>query len=266
MDCAEIRDAFRHGALPSNAALQAHLAECQHCRELFEQDAEVGRSLGSQAALALPFPEPTFGPLEARLAHETGLRAWLRSRPTRLRFLLLVLSVLLAVGVGGALELRSDFGAYPTGRLVLLLGIYLIGILAALGKELSRALRRGSFIDHFGLLLAALGVPFLVALAPATEASRLLGPEGALGCFSYGALLTLPAAALLWAFDRNDQLSVRTVCLSAAALGMSANLVLELHCSNGNFRHVLLGHASLGVAWLLGWALARRLGRSAASA
>lgn len=263
MDCAEIRDSFRQGALQPNAALQAHLAECQHCRELFEQDAEVGRSLGSEAALPLPFPEPLFGPIEARLARETGLRAWLRSRPTRLRFTLVLVTVLLAVALGGALRLRSDFGAYPRERLVLLLGVYLLGILAAVGKELSRALRRGSLVDHFGLLLVALGLPFLVALAPATEASRSLGPEGALNCFSYGALLTLPAAALLWAFDRDDQLSVRTVCLSAAALGISANLVLELHCPNGNLRHVLLGHASLGLGWLLAWALTRRLSRAA---
>jgi hypothetical protein len=112
--------------------------------------------------------------------------------------------------------------------------------------------------------LGALALPFLVALAPATEASRALGPGGALSCFSYGTLLTLPTAALLWAFDRDDQLSLRTVYLSAAALGLSANLLLELHCGNGNFTHVVLGHASLGVAWLLVWALTRRMSRAGA--
>lgn len=265
MDCSEIRDAFRQGAPPSSSAVQTHLAECAQCRELFERGDEIGRLLGAEAALPLPFPEQLFAPIEARLARETGLRAWLRSRPTRARFALVVLSALLAVVVGGALNLRPDFAAYPGGHLVLLLGLYLACIVLAVRKELSWVVRGGSIADHFGLLLVALALPFLVALAPATEAARAAGPEGALNCFSYGALLTLPAAALLWAFDRDDQLSLRTVCLSAAALGLSANLVLELHCPSGNLRHVLLGHASLGLAWLFAWALARRFSRAAKS-
>jgi hypothetical protein len=197
------------------------------------------------------------------MARETGLRAWLRSRPSRLRFLVVALSAAAAVGIGGALRLRPDFSAYPSARLGLLLGAYLLGIAVAFGKELLSSARRRSLSADFALLLGALAVPFVIALWPATEAARSYEPAGALGCFSYGALLTLPTAALLWAFDRDDRLSLRTVCLSAAALGLSANLVLELHCPNGNAAHVLLGHASLGVAWLLAWLFTRRLTDSA---
>ena len=263
MDCAEIRDSFMHGEVPSNAAVQAHLAVCPQCRELFEHDAELGRSLASEAALAVPFPGELFNQIEARVAREAGLRAWLRSRPSKQRFLVALASALAAVALGGALALRSDFSAYPSLRLLLLLGVYLFGICVALGQELFLSARRGSFTGHVGLLLGALALPFLIALAPATDASRAFGPEGALGCFSYGALLTLPTAVLLWAFDRDDRLSLRTVCLSAVALGLSANLVLELHCPSGNLQHVLLGHASLGIAWLLAWALIRRSSRAA---
>jgi hypothetical protein len=262
MDCAEIRDAFARGVVLANADVQAHLRVCLHCRELFQRDAALGRSLASAADASVPFPEAFFGQLEARIARETGLRAWLRSRPSKLRFLLAALSVLAAVGVGGVLKIRPDFSGYSRARLVLLLGLYALGILVAFGRELVLSVRRGSASDHFGLLLGALGLPFLIAFAPATEASRGFGPGGALGCFAFGALLTLPTAALLWAFDRDDQLSLRTVCSSAAALGLSANLVLELHCPNGNRLHVLLGHASLGLAWLLAWTLTRRLGRT----
>jgi len=105
-------------------------------------------------------------------------------------------------------------------------------------------------------------VPILAAFAPATEMSRQAGAGGALGCFGYGALLTLPIAALLWAFDRDQRPSLRTVCLSAAGLGLCANLLLELHCGNGNAAHVLLGHASLGVAWLAAWTVGWRLSRA----
>jgi predicted anti-sigma-YlaC factor YlaD len=259
MDCAEIRDAFRRGAVPLSAEARAHLAECPHCRELLESDAALGRTLASAAALPAPFPTDFLDELEARVASETGVRAWLRSRPTKLRFLIALLSVLFAVGVGGVLNLRHDFSGYPRARLLVLLLVYSAGILIALGKELFLSAWRGAFADHLLFVVAALGLPLLVAFVPPTEASRAFGPEGALNCFVFGALLTLPTAALLWAFDRDERLSLRTVCLSAAALGLSANLLLELHCGNGNPAHVLLGHVSVGVAWLIAWAFARRL-------
>ena len=258
MDCPEIRDAFVRGELPSGTAVLEHLRGCRQCTELFLQEAELGRSLAVAAGGGMPFESDLFAKLEADVAQETGLRAWLRSRPTRLRFVAAVLSVLLVVGLGGALHQRPDFAEYPLARLALLLGVYGAVILIAFGKELYLSARRGSLSDHVGLFVGALALPFLIAFAPATEASRHAGPEGALGCFMYGALLTLPTAALLWAFDRDDRPSLRTVCLSAVALGLSANLVLELHCPSGNAQHLLLGHASIGVAWLAAWSLVRR--------
>jgi hypothetical protein len=258
MDCPEIRDAFVRGELPAGSALEEHLRGCPQCSELLLRDANLGRSLARAAAGAVPFEDDLFAKLEADLAGETGLRAWLRSRPTRVRFGVALLSVLLVVGLGGALSQRPDFAEYPTARLLLLLAVYSAGILLAFGKELYLSARGGSLGDHVGLLVGALGLPFLIAFAPATESSRHAGPEGALNCFMYGALLTLPTAALLWAFDRDDRPSMRTVCLSAVALGLSANLVLELHCPSGNAWHLLLGHASIGVAWLAAWFVLRR--------
>jgi hypothetical protein len=263
MDCAEIRDSFARGVVPTGSDVEAHRRVCGHCSELFAKDAELGRSLADAAALPMPLADALFAQLEADVARETGLRAWLRSRPTRLRFAIAVLSVLLVVALGGALAQRRDFADYPTARLVLLLSVYAAGILLAFGKELYLSTRRGSFPFQLGLLLAALGLPFLIAFAPATEASRHFGPEGALNCFVYGALLTVPTAALLWAFDRDDRVSLRTASLSAVALGLSANLVLELHCPSGNTLHLLLGHASLGIAWLSAWLVLRSVTGSA---
>lgn len=262
MDCAEIRDSFQRGEVPTGADVEAHMRVCGHCRELFSNDAELGRSLARAAALPVSSADELFASLEADVARETGVRAWLRSRPTRLRFALAVLSVLLLVALGGVARRRPDFADYPVTRLALLLSLYAVGILLAFGKELYLSARRGSLGDHLGLLVAALGLPFLIAFAPATEASRHAGPEGALNCFLYGGLLTVPTAALLWAFDRDDRPSLRTVCLSAAALGLSANLVLELHCPSGNALHLLQGHGSLGLAWLLAWFAVRRVSRA----
>jgi membrane-associated PAP2 superfamily phosphatase len=182
----------------------------------------------------------------------------LRSRPTRLRFAAVVASVLFVVGLGGILHRRPDFDAYPAGRLLALVTLYFGGVLLAFGKELYVSIRHGTLADYGGLFIGALGLPFLIAFAPATEASGHAGPGGAWSCFVYGGLLTLPTAALLWAFDRDDRPSVRTVCLSAVSLGLSANLVLELHCPSGNVLHLLLGHASIGLAWLAAWFVVRQ--------
>jgi len=262
MDCSQIRDAFVSGARLPDELRDAHLANCPQCQALFERDAELGRSLAVQASVALPVAELSFARFERELAHETGLRAWLRSRPSRLRFTLVLLPVLLAVVAGGLFRQRADFAEYPALRIVLLLSVYFVAIALAFAKEFSELPRPAPLQDYLGLLCFALAVPTLAGFAPATEASRHAYPGGALGCFGYGAALTLPIALSLWAFDRDDQPSLRTVCLSAAALGLSANLLLELHCANGNPTHVLLGHASLGLAWLLIWATVRGLSRA----
>ena len=271
MDCQQIRDAFVQGGPLSQEQVKAHLASCPQCRELFEHDAELGQKLAAharrdlrpgQSSDALASADDFFGQLEHKLARETGPRAWLRSRPSRLRFALALLALPLVLIAGGLFQQRADLAQYPMLRVALLLCVYFMAIALAVGKELSESPRRDALRDYLGLLAFALLVPVLAAFAPATEASRLANPEGALGCFGYGALLTLPIAALLWAFDRDDRPSLRTVCLSAAALGLAANLLLELHCANGNATHVLLGHASLGAAWLAAWAVTRRLSQA----
>ncbi|HKO50741.1 MAG TPA: hypothetical protein VJV79_23635 [Polyangiaceae bacterium] len=260
-DCTKIRDTFVSGVPAPEERVREHLASCSHCRELFQHDGQLGRGLAAQVNDALTFGEEFWAQIEEKLARETGPRAWLRSRPSAVRFTLVLLPLLSILIVGGLLWQRADFAQYPLPRVALLLCMYLLAILLALAKELSESPRPDAVRDHFGLLAFALAVPVLAAFAPATEASRHAEPGGAFSCFCYGALLTLPIAALLWACNRNDRLSVRTVCLSAAALGLSANLLLELHCGNGNVTHVLVGHASLGVAWVAAWALTRRLSR-----
>jgi len=262
MDCSQIRDAFLNGGALHQEQVEEHLASCPQCRALFEPDRSLGRELAAQASEVLSLPQDFFGQIEQRLARETGARAWLRSRPSRVRLLFLVLLVLCVLLVGGVLRQRADFGQYPALRMILLLCVYFVAITLAFGKELSESPRAEPFADYLGLLAFALAVPVLAAFAPATEVSRLVGAGGAPSCFVYGALCTLPIALLAWAFDRDDRPTRRTVCLSAAALGLAANLLLELHCGNGNPAHVLLGHASLGVAWLVAWAVARGVSRA----
>lgn len=254
--CADIRDAFVRGKELPNGVVQAHLLECAACQGLFEQGDELGRSLARQATESVPFPYLIFSQIEQSVARENGFRAWLRSRPTKLRFVLAAFSVLLVVLLGGVLELRPDFGEYPALRVVWLLGPYLVTVFLAFRLELTLATRRSGLAAP-ELLLGMLAVPVLIAFWPATETARLAGPGGALNCFVFGTLLTAPTAVLLWALDRDDSPSLRTVYLSAVALGLSANSLLELHCPNGNPTHLLLGHASIGLVWLAAWLVAR---------
>jgi len=259
MDCAEIRDAFLRGETLPEDRVQAHLRVCPHCHELFEGHVALGQRLGSAATPELSLPDDFFAQLEQKVSAETGMRAWLRSRPTRVRVLLVSTVAVAAITIGGALHLRPDFAEYPSSRLALLLGVYLLAVLVAVQRELSVSSRPGAFATKPGVLAGTLLLPFLVAFVPPTEASMQHGPEGALICFSFGALLTLPLAALLWACDRDDRPSSSSVWLSAVALGLTANLLLELHCASGNAIHLLLGHASLSLAWLAVWAALRGL-------
>lgn len=265
MDCSQIRDSFLGSvqrAELSQAELDAHLANCPQCKALFEQDAELGRTLAAGVSASPSFPDDLFEQLEQKVARESGVRAWLRSRPTRLRFVTALSLLLIVVIGGGLLRHRADFAEYPALRVVLLLCVYFVAIALAFAKELSVQRRPNALSDYLGLLAFGLSVPVLAMFAPATDSSRYMSSSGALSCFCYGALFTLPIALLLWAFDRDQRPALRTVCLSAAALGLAANLLLELHCSNGNPMHVLLGHASLGLAWLAAWGAVRGLSRA----
>ena len=258
MTCAQVRDAFMHQGELASDAFSEHLEDCSACRELFGQGAELAHCLTAQASGALPFPDQLFDRIEQRVVAETGVRAWLRSRPTQKRWFWLLLSALLVLLVGGVWRPRADFGQYPAERLAWLAGLSVLGIWFALRKQLTRSLGTRGFSSTPEVLLCLLLLPFVGAALPATEAAAHFGPGGALNCFTYGAVLTLPTALLLWAFDRDEYPAVRTVYLSAVALGLCANLLLELHCPNGNARHLLLGHASLGLVWLAAWFVARR--------
>lgn len=259
MNCSRVREAFLdHEELP-RAELAEHLASCEQCRELYAGNAELGRALAAEAALPALALDDLFAGLEARVEHESGLRAWLRSRPSALRFQLAALAVAVVAFAGGVLRLRADWSQYPGPRLLVPL-LYLGLVLIVMRQELSA--RRRLVAAQPWPWLALLALPFVLALAPATEASRHAGPAGALSCFIYGVLLTLPVALLLWALDRDDRPSLRTAVQSAVALGLSANVVLELHCANGNLGHLLLGHVSIGLAWSAAWLLTRQLSRA----
>jgi len=58
-----------------------------------------------------------------------------------------------------------------------------------------------------------------------------------------------------WALDRAEHRSLPNALLAAAAAGIGANLLLELHCPITEVFHLLAGHASVGLVLVTGYAL-----------
>jgi hypothetical protein len=80
VDCAEIRQGFLTGEVPSGSPVAEHLSSCPHCPELFQNAALLGRRLAISASL---LPARVGNPLAAvssAITAEHGPRAFLRSR------------------------------------------------------------------------------------------------------------------------------------------------------------------------------------------
>jgi hypothetical protein len=262
VDCAEIRQGFARGVIPQGPAVAEHVRLCPHCRELFEQGAVLGRRL-AQAPLPLPEPGDLFRAVERDLQGEVGLHARLRALPSWARATSLI-------AIGGLLfvlqlffDMRSDVGEYGLdvfGAVTLLLGAGLVAGALRLVRGVSRP-ARGEVRLALALLTLPLLVTFLVRLGPLYD-----DPISAWGrpaeCFSYGAALVLPIVALAWLFERRDRIPVAALASAGALAGVAANLLLNAHCASVHLGHLLLGHASIGIAWALGLLLVSRLVRA----
>jgi multisubunit Na+/H+ antiporter MnhF subunit len=250
LDCAEVRRRFVAGHVPSGTELAEHLAVCPECRELFADEAELGRRLG-EAGLPEVEPGELFGLIEREVARDVGPRAALRALRTRTRVGILAL-------VGGLLfasqllwRPRPNLGTYSP--LVFWLAASMLG--AALAFGALRLLRGPSAPLGAVALERLLGVVLLVVpalaalLAPlgSAEAAALWGEPSR--CFVYGASLTAPVVLLYWLFERRDQPPVSSLVAAGALGGLSANLLLHAHCPSAHPGHLLLGHVSIGLVW-----------------
>jgi hypothetical protein len=257
VDCAEIRQGFLTGEVPSGLAVGEHLKRCLHCPELFQNQAALGRRLASAAATPLEsVSESTSAELAAvssAIAAEHGLRAFLRSRSTRSRWLLLLalpaLSLLREIAQKGvpwrSLTLPRLFG-----------GVVLIGFLGLITRSALRPLPIEGRAARLSSALAfvACCLPCVLWFAPQAQASseEFTGNFAlrSLTCFAYGSLLAAPSFALLCALDRGDQVPFRVWALAAGMVALVANLILLLHCPDTSRAHLALGHFSIGLAWL----------------
>jgi hypothetical protein len=250
--CEAVRDALLAGRSGTDPALEAHAEQCDQCATLLLDQALLGRALGGAAPM--PGTAGELWPnLQQAMQRETGPRAWLRSRSTRVR-VVLALAVLMVVVLLGAVRLRHDWSSLPTAAVSAWLGAFIatgLGAIALALPDLGRA--KAPRAGRSPWLWLALSLPAAYALSawytlehiPLTPAGPLLAP--ALSCFSYGILLSAPLLALFWALDRGAGPRSR-VLAAAAATGLAANGALLLHCPSVDEAHLFTGHAAIGFA------------------
>ncbi len=195
--------------------------------------------------------------LEGQLENEKGLRAWLRSRPTSVRFAL----ALCVVGGVLALEIaRSQRVEEVLQNWSVLAGLTLL-VLSGVSLYLrSGVLANRSRVLFSGLLLLA--APFWVSLLVGRFGN--LGHVEALasgfGCFAHGVIYSAPLALMLLLLDRHDHPDRESLILRGAIIGVVGNLALIWHCPSTDLLHLFAGHAGLGVGWISGWLWWRRVG------
>ena len=254
MDCAEIRQGFMTGEVPSGQSVDEHLGWCPHCRELFRNGASLGRRLAVSANGQPAELSTQLSATEALLVNERGLRAFLRSRSTRMRW---ALSLSLP-GLLLARELwrrRVPWRELSTPRL--LGGLLLVALLGVVAHSALRPLpieRRAARL-RTALALVAWCLPCVLWFAPETRVSAedFSGElaRTSFSCFAYGSALAAPSFALLWALDRGARMPFHVWALAAGTVGLVANILLLLHCPSTNGAHLLAGHFSIGLVWFM---------------
>lgn len=269
MECADIRRNFLAGRVPSGPEAEAHLQTCLACADLLSQDGGLGRHLA--AALPEPLPEPNpaelFQLLGREVERETGLRAKLRAWPTRAKVVALLALALALFGYEFAWRPRADYA--QLSPLVFWGSAGILTVVLGLGS--ARLLRGSSaplrVADSARWLVLSLWIlPALLALLiPLGESSAVAKAAFAspLACFAYGGVLSGTLVVASWAFERRDRVPLTARLTVGGLAGILANLLLEAHCASAHPGHLLLGHATIGVAWaLLLVALAKPLARS----
>jgi hypothetical protein len=248
-DCVDVREALSKGDILS-AAAQAHADGCAVCAAF---RAKTGPELES--------PDALFAAIEASVKKERGPTGWLRSLPTEHRIAIASGFCVVLVALTAFATPRTAFGPLPmarVGMVMAVLAFLLVGVLR-LGLRPLQALPvgRDAILTSFGLGLI---VPILFALLPRIGAPVESIPNhtsctATFGCFIIGAV---PGALLLLALralDRGAHQSIETALLAAVAGGLVGNAALELHCPITTHFHLLVGHATVGVALVLIYAI-----------
>lgn len=257
--CGRVRLAVQSGA-SLTPDLMAHARECSVCASV------MGMAGEGAEALALTEPDADAAVLETiesalgtQLQRDTGVRAWLRSRPTGVRVAIVVAGAAVMPMLMLLASRRADFSVYPRLRQLLDLMLLVVPMTAALLVWKRPLFRRSPppWLAPALVLAAVVAVVVLVRLPVAHwdhPASRL-GiaddlPRRALACFLTGLVSGLPTLVLLSLVSRRG---VRWGLGGLAAIfaALVGGLAVYLHCPLTSLVHLTLGHATILVPFLL---------------
>jgi hypothetical protein len=272
VNCSDLSSLARQGQLQQrlgDADVLAHLRQCGACEALYGAG-NVGILLVNEADAHFDFDlDAMRSGLDAVLAAEArDPAAPLRALPTRWRVAIALGVALFTAAAVWAIWLRVNWERYPETRMWFTLAA-LVLVLALALRELFRPL---TLIERpgyqFVALLGATLLPVLLALSPHDHALLMAPANPLLGagkCLLLGLALALPTAACVLLGMRTPMSEasgseMRSLWLSAGAIGLVGNLVLQLHCAFTTSGHLLFGHASLSVVWLCAlWLWSRRV-------
>ena len=252
IDCVEVRESL-FGGRPLSAAEAEHAASCPVC----------SRALGDGGA---PLdPADLFAEVEGAVQRDRGFTGWLRALPTPVRLIAAIDSAAVFILAMVLVRPRWAFGPMPLFRVVPVVGVLAL----ELGVVLWLALRPLQAAPPnrrlvLGSIVAGLVVPVLFALVPAALPGHAEPPDmtrAIVTCFLFGAVPGGLLVFALRALDRNAHGGTDVAILAAVGGGLAGNAALELHCPSAAPLHLLLGHATVGIALVVLYGTIRRTGR-----
>ncbi len=250
--CDDVRPLLVAGASLSEAAVLDHLESCEECAARAEASGLLETSFGRGDRELRELLIKT----ETRISMDATASGWLKSRRTWVRALLAVASGTLIFVYVLMWMRRPDFDAYPRERMLLTIGMMLGLMVASLWMGL-RSLGRPPLPTWLQRGLTTVGVvaAFLLAAMPSgyltpqqfvsMELIDVLGTP----CFFLGLLFGVPVYALARVLDRGA--NPFSAILAALAAGLTGNLVLDVHCPRSDPTHLLFGHFSVVLVFVL---------------
>ncbi len=262
MECRDIHRLLRDAHVPEGPSVDAHLSTCDACRSVCEASSGLKRALANASTSQSRDVEDLWRFVQRDVAAERGPRAWASSQPSWRRWLVACLVALGLVVSVGWFSPRPDLDAFADTRSWLILSLLLTCVFGLSFVALTSPLRARTgtlgWIRSRTAITAAIAASVLIALACLPEAhtdhpASLLGVDDdlarrAAACFMYGSVSILPFLLVLALVDRREARPSPTLMLGVIVGGLLGNVTLLLHCSLTASIHLLLGHATLGLA------------------
>lgn len=191
--------------------------------------------------------------------HDRGVAGYLRNRPTTVRRAI-CFGALGLIGAIAMLTLPMVDPAKRTTEWAATLAAYLV-LMAISIVAATRPLQLPTLPKWRGALLAALavGATLVAVLLPSAHTHAPSGSSIGFGpCMGIGLLIGLPVYAVIRLVDRGNALGG---LLAAAAAGLAGNFLLTYHCPATETGHIMAGHVSVAVIFVVGLGLVHWLVR-----